>query len=107
MEVVEESWDNWRDSRVDTGVYYADVSNEEILEPAKEDVQVIRKYARRAPKRKSVPAGTAPLEIWHQCMWPNYRVRTRAGVGVDIAARFLVSSRPGLSKNAGVPGGAI
>ena len=49
----------------------------EIQHLAEEDLKAVTQYLCKAPKRKGVPEGRAPLELWAMCLVPGRRLRRR------------------------------
>eukprot|EP00959_Pyramimonas_sp_CCMP1952_P455727 9472008-Pyramimonas_sp.AAC.1 len=76
------SWDTWRaqrDNLVPPVVSVADESS--LADLAAEDYAAIRKYCRKGGKRRVVPPGTAPLELWDMFLTPLGKHKHHHGVG--------------------------
>ena len=82
--VEEADWEAWRAER-EGEIYEWDMTEEE-QELAQQDLKLMRSYVKRAPKRRAVPEGSAPLELWHQLLYPNWRASQQTGgVGYDAS----------------------
>eukprot|EP00974_Lingulodinium_polyedra_P030855 2969869-Lingulodinium_polyedra.AAC.1 len=56
----------------------------EHIEEANEDLARMRRYLRRAPKRRATPAGCPRLELLLMLMFPNLRMdHSGEGLGCD------------------------
>eukprot|EP00959_Pyramimonas_sp_CCMP1952_P403461 8454047-Pyramimonas_sp.AAC.1 len=84
MQVETLEWDRWRLDREGPSYDY-DPADTESVEAASQDLKDLRKYMVSAPKRKTVPEGTAPLELWHMALFPKWRVQGKFGLGLDIS----------------------
>eukprot|EP00959_Pyramimonas_sp_CCMP1952_P430666 9019550-Pyramimonas_sp.AAC.1 len=69
MAVQALNWDIWRQEREDAEVHEDD-DDPESAELAKGDMKTLRKYVLLAPKRRAVPQGTCPLELFHVLLFP-------------------------------------
>eukprot|EP00974_Lingulodinium_polyedra_P012805 1240745-Lingulodinium_polyedra.AAC.1 len=81
MSVEEVDWGEWRKQRDNPSRSPMVTAKEDGY--ARQDMKDIRAYVKRAPKRKGVPPGTAPLELWHMCLFPKVRIRQRFGLGAE------------------------
>eukprot|EP00959_Pyramimonas_sp_CCMP1952_P314009 6573301-Pyramimonas_sp.AAC.1 len=66
MKVIPIDLEQWRNQRDDLDlaqIYDMARYDPRFREPALEDIKRLRKYARKASKRRVVPDGTAPLEL--------------------------------------------
>ncbi|CAK0879045.1 unnamed protein product [Prorocentrum cordatum] len=75
-------WEEWRAER-EGETYDYEIDDPELTSLVKTDVQNLRSYFRDAPKRRVVPEGTAPLELWHMCLFPRWRMQQEIGVGAS------------------------
>ena len=57
---------------------------DKVIAEVCEDLRVLRLRVKRAPKRREVPAWSAPLELWRALLFPNSRISTK-GMGVGAA----------------------
>eukprot|EP00959_Pyramimonas_sp_CCMP1952_P233903 4887729-Pyramimonas_sp.AAC.1 len=85
MLVEELDWGSWRGQREEEE--YGDDDDPTLAELAKQDLADFRKYVLYAPKRRAVPEGTCPLELFHMLLFPKWRVdKSRWGLGQDATA---------------------
>eukprot|EP00959_Pyramimonas_sp_CCMP1952_P123890 2590069-Pyramimonas_sp.AAC.1 len=65
MEARQMDWSEWRQERENLPVPPTSAGDEDaIAQLAGEDFGTLRSYCRKAGKRRVVPPGTTPLEIW-------------------------------------------
>ncbi|CAK0816183.1 unnamed protein product, partial [Prorocentrum cordatum] len=71
MKAQEIQWGEWRQQR--EGIRYEDADVEELKELVDDVIRELKRYLCLAPKRRVVPPGTLPCEIWLMLILPNWR----------------------------------